>query len=237
MFGYPSTEAKSWLPRSFGNPQGATGQLKTRLEDLKKPWRTEVTPSMLQHSETARLAVDAFLEQGESGYLQAIGEEKELPFLSTLDMDYMNQYSQSITGSPTNGHEAGLTREDNVDRASLLSEVTSGTYFPCMSDIDPPELELGWPTVPPVSWFEKTEISLYFQRDKANNMKELFRALISKAKRVSTALVKILNGEESNFSGTFVFCFYNMRLSIPFMCVLFLCVVPHYCIVLYSEKL
>ncbi|XP_077191279.1 protein FAM83C [Paroedura picta] len=196
MFGYPSAEAKSWLHRSFGSSQGATGQLKSRLEDLKKPWRTEVTPSLLQHSETARLAVDAFLEQGESGYLQAVVQEKELPFLSTLDMDYMSQHSQCIIGSPINGHEAGLAREDNVDRASLLSEVTSGTYFPCMSDIDPPELELGWPAVPPVSWFEKTEVSLYFQRDKANNIKELFRSLISKAKRVIAIVMDLFTDME-----------------------------------------
>nr|XP_056701505.1 protein FAM83C [Euleptes europaea] len=196
MFGYPSAESKSWLPRSYGNPQGAIGQLKSRLEDLKKPWRTEITPSTLQHSETARLAVDAFLEQGESGYLQAIVQEKELPFLSTLDMDYIHQHSQSITGSPINGHEAGLTREDSADRDSLLSGVTSGTYFPFMSDIDPPELELGWPVVPPVSWFEKTEVNLYFQRDKANNIKELFRSLISKAKRVIAIVMDIFTDME-----------------------------------------
>ncbi|KAL8179268.1 UNVERIFIED_CONTAM: hypothetical protein K2H54_062307 [Gekko kuhli] len=196
MFGYPSAEAKSWLHRSYGNPQGSAGQLKSRLEDLKKPWRTEVTPSTLQHSETARLAVDAFLEQGESGYLQAIVQEKELPFLSTLDMDYMNQHSQSIIGSSVNGHEAGLTREDSIDRDSLLSEVTSGTYFPCMSDIDPPELELGWPAVPPISWFEKTEVNLYFQRDKANNIKELFRSLISKAKRVIAIVMDLFTDME-----------------------------------------
>ena len=52
---------------------------------------------MLQHSETARLAVDAFLEQGERGYMSAIAEERELPFLSTLDMEYMTQQrSQSF---------------------------------------------------------------------------------------------------------------------------------------------
>ncbi|XP_054837696.1 protein FAM83C [Eublepharis macularius] len=196
MFGYPSAEAKSWLHRGYGNPQGATGQLKSRLEDLKKPWRTEITPSTLQHSETARLAVDAFLEQGESGYRQAIVQEKELPFLSTLDMDYMNQHSQSIIGSPIKGHEAGLTREDSADRVSLLSGVTSGTYFPFMSDIDPPELELGWPVVPPVSWFEKTEVNLYFQRDKASNVKELFRSLISKAKRVIAIVMDLFTDME-----------------------------------------
>lgn len=178
----------SWFSKSLGNSQGSTGQLKNRLEDLKKPWKKEASPSMLQHSETARLAVDAFLEQGEAGYLQVIDKEKELPFLSTMDMAYMSQHIQSIPESPKKGLEAGFSRADSMDRESLLSEVTSGTYFPLMSDIDPPQLELGWPMMPSVTVLNRTEVSLYFQRDKANNVKELLRSLISKAKTVSRTL-------------------------------------------------
>uniref|UniRef100_A0A2D4P5Z6 Scaffolding anchor of CK1 domain-containing protein n=2 Tax=Micrurus surinamensis TaxID=129470 RepID=A0A2D4P5Z6_MICSU len=174
----------SWFSKSFGNSQGSIGQLKNRLEDLKKPWKKEASPSMLQHSETARLAVDSFLEQGEAGYLQVIAKEKELPFLSTMDMAYMSQHIQSIPESPKKGLEAGLSRADSMDRESILSEVTSGTYFPLMSDIDPPQLELGWPMMPSVTVLNRTEVSLYFQRDKANNVKELLRSLISKAKTV-----------------------------------------------------
>ncbi|KAL7985451.1 hypothetical protein Chor_004021 [Crotalus horridus] len=174
----------SWFSKSLGNSQGSTGQLKNRLEDLKKPWKKEASPSMLQHSETARLAVDAFLEQGEAGYLQVIAKEKELPFLSTMDMAYMSQHIQSIPESPKKGLEAGLSRADSMDRESLLSEVTSGTYFPLMTDIDPPQLELGWPMMPSVTVLNRTEVGLYFQRDKANNVKELLRSLISKAKSV-----------------------------------------------------
>uniref|UniRef100_A0A670IJY7 Family with sequence similarity 83 member C n=1 Tax=Podarcis muralis TaxID=64176 RepID=A0A670IJY7_PODMU len=186
----------SWLHRGYGSSQGTTGQLKSRLDDLKKPWRVEITPSILQHSETARLAVDAFLEQGEGGYRQAITKEKELPFLSTLDMDYMSQHSQSITGSPIKRREAGLTREDSGDGASLLSGVTSGTYFPFMSDIDPPDLELGWPEVPTVSSCGQTEVTLYFQRDKTHNVKELLRSLIGKAKTVIAIMMDLFTDME-----------------------------------------
>lgn len=188
MFGYPSAETKCWLHRAYGNSQGPTGQLKARLDDLKKPWRMEISPSVLQHSETARLAIDAFLEQGEPGYLQAIANEKELPFLSSLDMDYMSQHNQSITESPMKGREAGQTREDNTDMVSLISGVTSMTYFPLMSDVDPPNLELGWPEISSATKLDQTEIKLYFQRDKANSIKELLRSLISKAKTVSRAI-------------------------------------------------
>ncbi|XP_070601073.1 protein FAM83C [Erythrolamprus reginae] len=174
----------SWFSKTLGNSQGSIGQLKNRLEDLKKPWKKEASPSMLQHSETARLAVDAFLEQGEPGYLHVIAKEKELPFLSTMDMAYMSQHIQSIPESPKKGLEAGFARADSMDRESLLSELTSGTYFPFMSDIDPPQLELGWPMMPSVTVLNRTEVSLYFQRDKANNVKELLRSLIMKAKTV-----------------------------------------------------
>ncbi|XP_044303383.1 protein FAM83C [Varanus komodoensis] len=196
MFGYPTPGTTRWLHRDYGSSQGATGQLKTRLEDLKKPWRKEISPSMLQHSETARLAVDALLEQGEAGYLQAIMKEKELPFLSTLDMDYMCQNSQSIPESPLKAREAGLTREDSADRASLLSGVTSGTYFPFMSDVDPPQLELGWPVAPPFKAFHETEVTLYFQRDKANNVKEIVRSLISKAQTVIAIVMDLFTDME-----------------------------------------
>ncbi|XP_007439386.1 protein FAM83C [Python bivittatus] len=186
----------SWFPRSLGNSQGTTGQLKNRLEDLKKPWKKEASPSMLQHSETARLAVDAFLEQGEAGYLQVITKEKELPFLSSLDMAYISQHIQSIPESPKKGLEAGLSRGDSMDRESLLSEVTSGTYFPFMSDIDPPQLELGWPKMPSVTTLSRTEVSLYFQRDKASNVKELLRSLISKAKTVIAIVMDLFTDME-----------------------------------------
>ncbi|XP_042320207.1 protein FAM83C [Sceloporus undulatus] len=186
----------NWLHRGYGNSQGTTGQLKSRVEDLKKPWRKEISPSMLQHSETARLAVDAFLEQGEAGYLQAIAKEKELSFLSTLDMDYMSQHSQSITESPIKGRESGFTREDSADRASLLSGVTSGTYFPLMSDVDPPQLELGWPEAAPVTAFDQQEVTLYFQRDKSNNVKEILRSLICKAKTVIAIMMDLFTDME-----------------------------------------
>ncbi|XP_020638012.3 protein FAM83C [Pogona vitticeps] len=193
MFGYPTTEAMGWLQKNYGNSKGTSGQLKSRLKDLKKPWRKEISPSMLQHSETARLAVDAFLEGGKAGYLQAITQENELPFLSTLDMDYMSQHSQNIAESPV---KAGLTRDDSADGASLLSGVTSGTYFPLMSDVDPPQLELGWPEIPAHKIFGHTEISLYFQRDKTNNIKEVFRSLISKAQTVIAIVMDLFTDME-----------------------------------------
>uniref|UniRef100_A0A8C4YEF8 Scaffolding anchor of CK1 domain-containing protein n=1 Tax=Gopherus evgoodei TaxID=1825980 RepID=A0A8C4YEF8_9SAUR len=150
------------------------------------------------HSETARLAVDAFLEQGEPGYLQAIAEEQELPFLSPLDMDYMSQHrSQSILEpNARKGHQTEPKEGDSEDRASLLSELSSGTYFPLLSDMQPPELELGWPVIPLATGYGQTQASVYFQRNKANSIKDLLRCLISRAKTVIAVVMDLFTDME-----------------------------------------
>lgn len=190
MFNYLAVEVRPQFHRSYGGQQGASGPLKSRLEQLKKPWWREPTPLVLQHSETARLAIDAFLEQGERGYLSAIAEERELPFLSILDMEYMShQRNQSFPdASATKDKEADPGDADTGDRSSLNSELTSGTYFPLMSDVHPPELELGWPGTPLLTVSGQTQATVIFQRNKANSIKDLLRSLISRARMVCIEL-------------------------------------------------
>ncbi|KFQ25130.1 Protein FAM83C, partial [Merops nubicus] len=184
--------------RSYGGQQGVSGPLRSRLEQLKKPWWREPTPLVLQHSETARLAIDAFLEQGEQGYLSAIAEERELPFLSLLDMEYMSQ--QRSHGCPGPGalkdREADSADVDAGDGASLNSELTSGTYFPLMSDVHPPELELGWPGMPLFTASCQTEATVIFQRNKANSIKDLLRSLISRARTVIAIVMDLFTDME-----------------------------------------
>lgn len=190
MFNYLAVEVRPQFHRSYGGQQGAPGPLKSRLEQLKKPWWREPTPLVLQHSETARLAIDAFLEQGERGYLGAIAEERELPFLSSLDMEYMNhQRNQSfLDPCAMKDKEADACDADTGDRSSLNSELTSGTYFPLMSDVHPPELELGWPGMPLLTVSGQTQATVIFQRNKANSIKDLLRSLISRARTVRIEL-------------------------------------------------
>uniref|UniRef100_A0A7M4F837 Scaffolding anchor of CK1 domain-containing protein n=1 Tax=Crocodylus porosus TaxID=8502 RepID=A0A7M4F837_CROPO len=133
-----------------------------RLTDKTPWWREPSSSTVLQHSETARLATDAFLEEGKTGYLQAIAEEQELPFLSTLDMEYISQYKcQSIPEArASKGCEVVSKEGDTSDLASLFSELTSGTYFPLMSDVHPPELELGWPMLSFTTRSSETQASV-----------------------------------------------------------------------------
>ncbi|XP_074427908.1 protein FAM83C [Larus michahellis] len=198
MFNYLAVEVRPQFHRSYGGQQGASGPLKSRLEQLKKPWWREATPLVLQHSETARLATDAFLEQGERGYLSAIAEERELPFLSTLDMEYMShQRNQSVPDpSAMRDKEADPGNVDTGDGSSLNSELTSGTYFPLMSDVHPPELELGWPGTPFLTVSGQTQATVIFQRNKANSIKDLLRSLISRARTVIAIVMDLFTDME-----------------------------------------
>lgn len=156
------------------------GPLRGRVEELKRPWWRESSPLVLQHSEAARLATDALLERGEAAYLHVISEERELPFLSALDVDYMTSH---VRAGPELSEPQG-PEASGPDRLSLLSEVTSGTYFPMASDVDPPDLDLGWPEVPQATGFSPTQAVVHFQRDKAKNIKDLLRFLFSQARKV-----------------------------------------------------
>ncbi|XP_035935067.1 protein FAM83C [Halichoerus grypus] len=172
--------------------QGMAGALRGRVEELKRPWWREASPLVLQHSEAARLAADALLERGEAAYLRVISEERELPFLSALDMDYMTSH---VHGGPELSEAQG-PEASGPDRLSLLSEVTSGTYFPLASDIDPPDLDLGWPEVPQATGFSPTQAVVHFQRDKAKNIKDLLRFLFSQARTVVAVVMDVFTDME-----------------------------------------
>ncbi|XP_059561958.1 protein FAM83C [Myotis daubentonii] len=172
--------------------QGMAGPLRGRVEELKRPWWRESSPLVLQHSEAARLAADALLERGEAAYLRVISEEQELPFLSSLDVDYMTSH---VRGGPELGEAHGL-EASGPDRLSLLSEVTSGTYFPTASDIDPPDLDLGWPEIPQATGFSPTQAVVHFQRDKTKNIKDLLRFLFSQARTVVAVVMDIFTDME-----------------------------------------
>lgn len=152
------------------------GKLASRLEEVKNPWR-QVAALELSHNEAARLATDALLELGEKEYRRVLAEERELNFLSPLELHYIGQHA-ARSGSPDS---SGAAERDCAD-GDAVSELTSGTYFPMMSDEEPPILELGWPESP--NRHGPSETQIYFQRDKSHNVKDLIRSLIAKASKV-----------------------------------------------------
>ncbi|XDV35306.1 hypothetical protein PO909_005280 [Leuciscus waleckii] len=167
--------------RPTANP-ARKGKLATRVEDVKNPWRHGSTLE-LSHNEAARLATDALLELGEKEYKKVLHDERELSFLSSLEIRYITENVDKSSGedSGTNGVD--------MEEGDTVSELTSGTYFPMMSDDEPPMLELGWPELS--NRCGPTEAKIYFQRDKSQNVKDLIRSLISKAKKVIAVVMDI----------------------------------------------
>lgn len=159
------------------------GKLATRLDEVKNPWRQTSTLEF-SHNETARLATDALLESGEKEYRKVLSEERELSFLSPLEIRYI--IDNANKSSSDEGSCNGADRDFDGD---TISELTSGTYFPMMSDEEPPILELGWPEPP--HRFGPSETQIYFQRDKTQNIKDLIRSLIGKAKKVIALVMDV----------------------------------------------
>ncbi|XP_035517728.1 protein FAM83C [Morone saxatilis] len=161
------------------------GKLASRLEEVKNPWRQGSTLE-LSHNEAARLATDALLEHGEKEYRRVLSEEREVNFLSPLEVRYITQHAAKACSSESNG--TGPNDRDFGD-GDAVSELTSGTYFPMMSDEEPPMLELGWPDSP--ARYGPSETQIYFQRDKSHNVKDLIRSLINKAKKVIALVMDV----------------------------------------------
>ncbi|XP_047670162.1 protein FAM83C [Tachysurus fulvidraco] len=167
------------------------GKLAARLEEVKNPWRPPSTLE-LSHNEAARLATDALLESGEKEYRRVLTVEKELNFLSAAEIRYITEHAAK-SGDPENGSNG----VGDFGEGDTASELTSGTYFPMMSDEEPPMLELGWPEV--TNRHGPSETQIFFQRDKSQNVKDLVRSLISKAKKVIALVMDI-------FSDVDIFC-------------------------------
>lgn len=159
------------------------GKLATRLEEMKNPWR-QVSTLELSHNEVARLATDALLEHGEKEYRRVLAEERELNFLSALEVRYITQHAAKAASFDSHG-----PGDRDFADGDAASELTSGTYFPMMSDEDPPMLELGWPEPPTRPGPSETQI--YFQRDKTHNVKDLIRSLFNRAKKVQNGFTAL----------------------------------------------
>ncbi|XP_003456285.1 protein FAM83C [Oreochromis niloticus] len=173
--------------RPASNGRKPLGKLATRLEEVKNPWRQGSTLE-LSHNEAARLATDALLEHGEKEYRRVLTEEREVNFLSPLEIHYITQHAASKTCGGPDSNGVGPGDRDFGD-GDAVSELTSGTYFPMMSDEEPPMLELGWPDTP--TRYGPSETQIYFQRDKSHNIKDLIRSLINKAKKVIAVVMDV----------------------------------------------
>ncbi|XP_019573850.2 protein FAM83A [Rhinolophus sinicus] len=169
------------------------GKIWKRLEDVKSQW---VRPARTDFSdnESARLATDALLDGGPEAYWQALSQEGEVDFLSSVEAQYIQAQAKEPPCAPENpgGAEAG---SKGLDSCSL----PSGTYFPVASEGSEPTLLHTWASAEKPYLKEKSSATVYFQTDKHNNIRDLIRRCISRTSQVLAILM-------DEFTDVEIFC-------------------------------
>lgn len=155
------------------------GKIRKRLEEVKSQW-VRPTRADFSDNESARLATDALLDGGPEAYRQALSQEGEVDFLSSVEAQYIQAQAKepACALEPPGGAEAGPR---GMDSHSLHS----GTYFPMASEGSEPTLLHTWASAEKPYLREKSSATVYFQMDKHNNIRDLIRRCISRTSQVS----------------------------------------------------
>ncbi|KAL3050230.1 hypothetical protein OYC64_012294 [Pagothenia borchgrevinki] len=138
------------------------GELKS--EDVIQP----------HYKESYRLAIDSLVNVGRDSYQEFLKGERIGSFLSEEELLFITENAQKLP--PQNNPEEIDGPPDN--------ESSSGTYWPLHSDVETPELEMGWPEV--MHEILQTNIDLLFHPPRLNHpsIKEVIRKHIQDARQV-----------------------------------------------------
>lgn len=126
------------------------------------------------YKEAYRLAIDRLASKGRDSYQEFLRGERIGSFLSEDELLFITENAEQL---PPQNHAEEIN--DPADNQS-----SSGTYWPIYSDVDTPDLDMGWPEV----MHEKlqTNIDLLFHPPRQNNptIKEVIRKNIQEARQV-----------------------------------------------------
>ncbi|XP_056618801.1 protein FAM83A [Triplophysa dalaica] len=174
----------------FLNPK-MIGKIKRRAQEMRKPNRL-VCGVDLSHNESTRLAMDALLDTGLTGYQEMLNKENEANFLSVEEKAYIlnSAVKPLVEDEETEGYE----------EMSRSPSVSSWTYFPLATESEPPVLDYGWPVA---DWSYHLQgiprVEVFFQSVKSASMKDLLRELIRQATKVLAIVM-------DTFSDVEIFC-------------------------------
>ncbi|KAL8197136.1 UNVERIFIED_CONTAM: Protein fam83b [Gekko kuhli] len=125
------------------------------------------------YKEWYRLAIDALIEGGLEAYQEFLAKERCSEFLADDEIDYILNTIQKI---PPNTVYAP---DNTADDAS-----SSGTYWPMESDVEAPNLDLGWPYVMPgMSGGTNIELLFHPPRVQPFTIKEIVRKMMREARK------------------------------------------------------
>ncbi|XP_053316171.1 protein FAM83B [Spea bombifrons] len=126
------------------------------------------------YKEWYRVAIDTLIEGGITSYKEFLVKERATEFLAEDELNYITNHIQKPVDNNDNSQG-----DFNDDTSS------SGTYWPMESDVEAPNLDLGWPYVAP-GHVGATDITLYFHPPRGHpfTIKEMIRKMIKEARQV-----------------------------------------------------
>ncbi|TKS71035.1 Protein FAM83D [Collichthys lucidus] len=148
-----------------------------------KPARADDLNMQELYNERHRLALEELLSGGVDSFLDFLRKERMSNFLSD---DEIQRIRSAAVAPP---RCASFLGEDQVLEQSLSSSVdcSSVTYFPEVSDVEPPLLEMGWPAFTAGSYRGVTRAVAHFQPSYGEciySCKEAARRMIRSAREV-----------------------------------------------------
>nr|XP_008526550.1 PREDICTED: protein FAM83B [Equus przewalskii] len=133
------------------------------------------------YKEWYRVAIDTLIELGLEAYHEFLAKERVSDFLAEEEINYILKNVQKVAQSTAQG------TDNSCDDTS-----SSGTYWPIESDVEAPNLDLGWPYVMP-GLLGGTHIELLFHPPRAHllTIKETIRKMIKEARKVIALVMDI----------------------------------------------
>ncbi|XP_041865384.1 protein FAM83B [Melanotaenia boesemani] len=142
-----------------------------RLEDYIQP----------HYKESYRLAIDCLVQDGRNGYHDFLKGEQIGSFLSEDEILFITANAEQL---PSQNHTEEVTSLPDTHSSS-------GTYWPTHSDVETPNLDLGWPEV--LHENPQTNIDLLFHPPRLNNLtiKEVIRKHVQDARQVIAIVMDV----------------------------------------------
>ncbi|NWV54471.1 FA83B protein, partial [Daphoenositta chrysoptera] len=126
------------------------------------------------YKEWYRIAIDALIEGGLEAYKEFLSKERCSEFLADEEIDYI---LNNVHKLPQN---TIYSSNHSIDDTS-----SSGTYWPIESDVEAPNLDLGWPyLMPGISGGTNIDLLFHPPRAQPYTIKETVRKMIRDARKV-----------------------------------------------------
>lgn len=139
----------------------------------------ESSPEFL-HCEREREAVERLLSGGPEAFYSSVSSEHAACFLSPEEVSQIRSWAQ-------NYHVKELqVEEQNGVENSLETEDFCSTYSPCHSDAPIPNLELGWPDIPPTEKIVEVAVHTSPPFEGEPPVREIIRRYLQNATQVRT---------------------------------------------------